>query len=128
MDINFFEPLDKPVAKLDNSYNKCVQIQNTSGGMLHIAEGFYLRNYEYALISKDNPKFEKFLKLRKVKVHEFTVSKTAKKKKTVEVKPEVQDGIQETEQSIDIQELSAMFTIDKSKFEVENNGINQDEI
>lgn len=125
MDENFFEPLDGYEPKLDSSYSGCVQIQNTSGMMLHVAEGFYLANYAFALISKKNKNLEKFTAKRKIKIHDFTVAKTAKKKKKP-VEPKVETP--EIAQSIDIEELSAMFTMDKSKFEVANNDINHDEI
>jgi hypothetical protein len=120
MDINFFEPIDELVEKIDSSYAGCVQVQNISGSILQIAEGCYLRTYAFALVSEENNNLEKFIKTRKVKVHPLKFSKT-KKKKTTKQEPKEEDNVSKIGQSIDIDELAAMFTMDKSKFQVEKN-------
>ena len=121
MDNSFFQPLDSYVEKLDSSYSDCVQIQNLSGGILQAAEGFYMRNYSFGLISKNNKNFEKFLKQRKIKVYDFSVIKAPRKKKIKEeIKVEMPIS-EETEQSIDIGNLTALFS-------KEERNKNQDEI
>ena len=113
MDENFFEPLDGYVAKFDNKYSACVQIQNISGTLLRVAEGFYLRNYSFALISKDNKNIDKFLKARKIKIHNFSVSKAPKKKKQVDEIRDVAETEEQKTTNVDIENLSSMFTMGK---------------
>lgn len=121
MDNNFFQPLDNYTEKLNSSYSDCVQIQNLSGGILQAVEGFYMRNYSFGLVSKNNKNIEKFLKQRKIKVYEFSVVKAAKKKKTEEKKEIEMPPAEKPAQSIDIDNLTALFSKEASNK-------NQDEI
>lgn len=114
MDNSFFQPLDNYIEKLDSSYSDCVQIQNLSGGILQAAEGFYMRNYSFGLISKNNKNIEKFLKQRKIKVYEFSVIKAPRKKKIQEETKIEMLVPEETEQSIDIGNLAALFNKEES--------------
>lgn len=121
MDNNFFEPLDKYEEKLDSSFSGCVQIQNLSGGLLQVVDGVYMRNYSFGLVSKNNKNVEKFLKQRKIKIYEFSVAKAPKKKKIQEEKKIEMPPVEESVQSIDINNLTALFnTVESNK--------NQDEI
>ena len=121
MDNNFFEPLDNYTEKLDSSFSGCIQIQNLSGGLLQVVEGFYMRNYSFGLVSKNNKNVEKFLRQRKIKVYEFSVAKAPKKKKIQEEKKIEVHVAEEPAQSIDIDNLTALFNSKESNK-------NQDEI
>lgn len=121
MDDNFFEPLDNYTEKLDSSYSGCLQIQNLSGGILQVSEGFYMRNYSFGLVSKSNKNIEKFTKQRKIKIYEFSVAKAPKKKKIQEEKKIEVPMAEEPAQSIDILNLTALFSTKESNK-------NQDEI
>jgi hypothetical protein len=121
MDSNFFEPLDKYEEKLDSSYSDCVQIQNLSGSILQAAGGFYMRNYSFGLVSKNNKNIEKFLQQRKIKVYEFSVVKPTKKKKIKEQQKVEMPPAEKPSQSIDIHNLTALFNKEESNK-------NQDEI
>jgi hypothetical protein len=114
MNDNFFEPLDKYTEKLDSSYSGCLQIQNLSGGILQVSEGFYMRNYSFGLISKNNKNVEKFTKLRKIKIHEFSLVKAPKKKKIKEEKKIEVPVAEKPAQSIDINNLTALFNTKES--------------
>ena len=121
MDNSFFQPLDNYTEKLDSSYSDCFQIQNLSGGILQAAEGFYMRNYSFGLVSKNNKNIEKFLKQRKIKVYDFSIVKAPKKKKIQEETKVEMPVAEETAQSIDIVNLTALFS-------KEERNKNQDEI
>lgn len=114
MDDSFFQPLDSYTEKLDSSYSDCVQIQNLSGGILQAAEGFYMRNYSFGLVSKNNKNIEKFLKQRKIKVYDFSIVKAQKKKKIQEEVKIEMPVTEETVQSIDISNLTALFNKEES--------------
>ena len=111
MEENFFEALDGYRDKLDSQYLGCVLIQNTSGMLLRITDNSYLRNYGFAIISAKNKNLENLLKKRKIKNHQFEFVKTPKKKKNTDKVPVKTAKIQETKESIDINKLSAMFTM-----------------
>ena len=109
MDDNFCELLDNCVEKLDSSYSGCVQVQNVSGGLLHVAEGVYVRNYSFAIVSKNNKNLKRFLDRKKVLIHNFSITKAPKKKKVI---PEIVSETIEAEeiaQSIDMINLTAVF-------------------
>ena len=121
MDDNFCELLDNFMEKLDSSYSDCVQVQNVSGGLLHVAEGVYVRNYSFAIVSKNNKNLKKFVERKKVLIHNFSITKAPKKKKVI---PEIVNEAIEAEeiaQSIDITNLTAIFNPKESNK-------NQDEI
>lgn len=128
MDANFFEPLDSYTPKVDSSYAGCVQIQNLSGMMLQVVDGHYLRNYAFAIVSKKNEKLDGFVKNRKVKIHEMTISKASKKKKVVEQDAPKPEEVSQIGQTIDIDELAAMFTMEPGKFEKKESIENPDAI
>ena len=80
-----------------------------------------MRNYSFGLVSKSNKNIEKFTKQRKIKIYEFSVAKAPKKKKIQEEKKIEVPMAEEPAQSIDILNLTALFSTKESNK-------NQDEI
>ncbi len=106
MDINFFQALDECVDKAPAEMQGCIQIHNVSGSIIPVIEGWYLRTYKSAFVNPDNPKVQKLIKLRRVRVVPFELEKPTKKKKIKQIPEKSSEDVKKLNE---LEQLENMF-------------------
>lgn len=88
MDINFFKAFDECLDRAPAEMRGYIQIHNVSGSIIPVVEGWYLRTFKSAFVHPDNPKVQKLIKLRRVRIVPFELEKPVKNKKSEQISEE----------------------------------------
>ena len=96
MDIDFFQGFETAVDKAPAEMQGYIQIHNISGEIIPVVEGWYLRTFKCAFVHPDNPKVQRLIERRRVRVVPFSIDKSKKPKKTELILEEKTEPVKET--------------------------------